>query len=102
MSSTHPEDHCHRCGGPNPSWSAPSPLWNEVMRHGDINRLPEPYDGIVCPTCFAVLAEDMGVATFWRLDAERVFRELKLVTPSGRVWNAERWMWEEPCDGAQV
>ncbi|HCT81183.1 MAG TPA: hypothetical protein DGT23_32360, partial [Micromonosporaceae bacterium] len=99
----HPEGHCHRCGGPNLPWSAPSPLWNEVMRGGDING-GESYDGIICPVCFAILAEDVGIADLWRLDAKQVHRTLQTVTPSGRVWNDQTWMWEaiaaedpEPC-----
>lgn len=89
----HPEDTCHRCGGPNVTWCAPSPLWNEVMRGGDINAADR-FDGIVCPACFAVLAEAAGIAEFWRFSADRVHRELKTVTPSGRTWNEATWMWE--------
>ena len=49
----HPEKYCHRCGRLNVwSWSAPSPLWNAVMDD-------QPY-GIVCPSCFALLAETSG------------------------------------------
>jgi hypothetical protein len=93
---THPEARCNRCGGPNVTWCAPSPLWNEVMRGGDING-PWQYDEIICPTCFAVLAEEAGVASRWRLCAERVTRPLQLVTPSGRTWNAQAWLWDEPA-----
>lgn len=89
----HPEDTCHRCGGPNVTWFAPSPLWNEAMRGGDISAADQ-FDGIVCPTCFAVLAEAAGIAEFWRFSAERVHRPLKTVTPSGRTWNETTWMWE--------
>lgn len=92
----HPEDHCHRCGGPNVIWSAPSPLWNEVMRGGDING-PWQYEEIICPTCFAVLAEKAGIAFGWRLFAEDVTRELSTTTPSRRTWNAETWLWEDPA-----
>lgn len=91
----HPEDYCHRCSGPNISWSAPSPLWNEVMRGGDING-PWQYGEIICPTCFAILAEAAGVAQRWRVYAERVNVPLATVTPSGRVWNPETWLWEYP------
>lgn len=89
----HPEDTCHRCGGPNLTWFAPSPLWNEVMRGGDINGA-DLFDGIVCPTCFAVLAEEAGIAQFWRFSAGRVHRPLQTVTPSGRVWNEGTWLWD--------
>lgn len=92
----HPEATCHRCGHPFTDWSAPSPLWNEVMRGGDINGA-EPYRGIVCPPCFIRLAEAAGIATGWRLYAATVFRHLQTVTPSGRVWNPETWMFDEPA-----
>ncbi|HCT81110.1 MAG TPA: hypothetical protein DGT23_31985 [Micromonosporaceae bacterium] len=90
------EGHCHRCGGPNLPWSAPSPLWNEVMRCGDINGGPEPFSGIICPTCFMLLAQEAGIGSFWRLYATRVHRPLQTVTPSGRVWNEQTWKFEEP------
>jgi hypothetical protein len=66
------------------------------MRGGSINGI-EPFDGIICPTCFTVLAEEQGIAELWRLDAAVVHAELELVTPSGRVWNAveDRWEYEE-------
>jgi hypothetical protein len=92
----HPESVCNCCGGPNISWCAPSPLWNEVMRGGDING-PWQYDEIICPTCFTILAEAAGIASMWRLHAERVTRPLQLVTPSGRAWNEQTWLWEEPA-----
>jgi hypothetical protein len=86
----HPESFCHRCDGPNVVWVAPSPLWNAVMRDGSINGA-EQFDGIVCPTCFAILAEEHGIADIWRLGAEAVHVPLEVVTPSGRVWDGERW-----------
>jgi len=91
-----PESWCHRCGGPNRSWHVPSPLWNAVMRGGSING-EEEYSGIVCPTCFMVLAEERGVGEAWRLDARVVHVELELTTPSGRVWDAEADLWREPA-----
>lgn len=93
-SATHPELLCHRCGGPNCVWVAPSPLWNAVMRGGSINGTDE-FDGIVCPTCFMVLAEERGIAQDWRFDARTVHAELELVTPSGRVWDDETAMWAD-------
>lgn len=91
--NSHPEDFCHRCFGPLPGWVAPSPLWNRVMR-GDGER--ELFDGIVCPTCFAMCAQEAGVASEWRLEAQRVNVPLETVTPSGRVWNPVTWMFEGP------
>jgi hypothetical protein len=93
--SKHPEDYCHRCGGDNVSWSAPSPLWNEVMRGGDINA-PDDYQGIICPTCFIKLCEEMGVASGFRVYATNIQAELKEETPSGRIWNAKTWKWDNP------
>ena len=90
-----PEARCHRCGTPDSNdWSAPSPLWNEVMRGGSINGGPEPYCGVVCPTCFMVLAQRAGVASRWRLYADQVHRPLETVTPSGRVWNEQTWLFD--------
>lgn len=88
------EAHCHRCHGPNTPWSAPSPLWNEVMRGGSING-DEIFDGIVCPTCFAIMAEERGIAQFWRLTAQRVHVELETVTPSGRTWDEQAFRWRD-------
>ena len=89
------EVYCHRCGGPNIVWSAPSPLWNAVMRGGSING-DEIHDGIVCPVCFAQIAEADGIASIWRFYAERVPVRLETITPSGRVWDETTWMWREP------
>jgi hypothetical protein len=90
-----PEATCRRCGGPNITWSAPSPLWNAVMRGGDINA-DDDFGGIVCPVCFGQLAQERGVASMWRLDAEHVQVKLPTVTPSGRVWDPQRWLWRAP------
>lgn len=92
----HPESRCHRCGAPGTAdWSAPSPLWNEVMRAGCINGGPEPFCGVVCPTCFMTLAAAAGIASRWRLSAQRVHRPLQTITPSGRVWNEDTWMFDD-------
>lgn len=93
----HPESYCHRCGGPNFTWSAPSPLWNHVMRGGSIDG-PWQWDEIICPVCFVQLAEAAGMASSWRLYAERVNVELETVTPSGRAWNPDTWLWGDPVD----
>ena len=92
-----PESYCHRCGGPNVIWYAPSPLWNEVMRDGDING-PWKWDEIICPTCFAVLCIDAGVATTFRMAARDVKVLLTSVTPSGRVWDAATDLWLDDPD----
>jgi hypothetical protein len=92
----HPESVCGRCGGRNLVWAAPSPLWNAVMRGGDINGGPEPFHGIVCPTCFAVLAEERGIAADWVLTARDIRVELQTVTPSGRVWDDVTMLWIKP------
>jgi len=94
VADTRPEIYCWRCGGPNVPWSAPSPLWNEVMRGGDING-SEIHNGIICPTCFAVLAQQAGIAELWRFHADRVLVPLQTVTPSGRTWNAGTWRWDD-------
>lgn len=88
----HPETVCRRCGGPNVVWHAPSPLWNAVMRGGSIDG-PQEFGELICPTCFAVLAEERGIATDWRLDAADVHVELETTTPSGRVWSAGLDLW---------
>jgi hypothetical protein len=83
---------CRRCGAENPAWFAPSPLWNAVMRGGSING-PWEYDEIICATCFSVLAEERGVASIWKLTAERVNVPLETVTPTGRVWDETQNLW---------
>lgn len=95
------ESVCHRCAGPNVSWSAPSPLWNAVMRGGSIDG-PWEFDELICPTCFAVLAEERGVASGWRIDARDVAVELETITPSGRVWSPERMLWVKPPDSTAL
>ena len=93
--TTNSETYCHRCGGPNVAWSAPSPLWNAVMRGGSIDGEWQ-WEEIICPTCFAVLAEAAGIAGVWRLDADQVHVELETVTPTGRVWNDALRLWVQP------
>jgi hypothetical protein len=85
---------CRRCGRSNVSWCAPSPLWNAAVRAGQ----PEDarYGELLCMGCFAEIAERRGVASGWRLDATDVQVELETVSPSGRVWNPETWLWEDP------
>jgi hypothetical protein len=83
---------CRRCGSENPPWFAPSPVWNAVMRNGSIEN-PDDWGGIVCATCFTVLAEEKDIASLWRLIPERVEVELETVTPSGRVWDEGSFKW---------
>jgi hypothetical protein len=90
------EQHCQRCDGPNISWSAPSPLWNQVMRDGSITG-PWQYGEIICPLCFAELASEQGITgPHWRFFADEVEVGLELETPSGRVWNPGTWLWDTP------
>lgn len=86
-------ERCRRCGSPNPPWSAPSPLWNAVMRGGSING-EALFDDMVCATCFMVLAEERGVAQGWRVTATTIKAPLETVTLSGRVWDAEKSLWQ--------
>jgi hypothetical protein len=89
------ESQCRRCGGPNVSWAAPSPLWNAVMRGGSIDG-PWEFGELICPTCFVVLAEERGIACDWTVAAKTVYVALETVTPSGRRWDAESGLWVEP------
>src|SRR5690349_6553643 len=90
------ESVCRRCNGPNIIWSAPSPLWNAVMRGGSIAGADR-YGGIVCPICFAQLAQQAGVTgRLWRLTSDDVRAELETDTPSGRLWDERAWLWVEP------
>ena len=50
----HPEDYCHRCGGRNILWSAPSEVWNPVMRPGG-DKSGWLWNEIICPSCFGLL-----------------------------------------------
>jgi hypothetical protein len=55
------------------------------MRGGDISQ-PDPRDGIVCPTCFAMLAAEADIAFRWRFTTEDVQVKLPTVTRDGRIW----------------
>lgn len=92
----HPESYCHRCNGPNVSWTAPSPLWNAVIRNHD----GPVWDEIICPTCFAVLAKERGIADGFKLEplSYCLLVELPTTDESGRVWNpslGDVGMWED-------
>lgn len=92
---TAPDLECLRCGGPNVAWAAASPLWNLVMREGSING-PWKYKELVCVRCFIALAEEAGVTGVWRLTVTPEPGGMESATPSGRVWNRETWLWDEP------
>lgn len=83
---------CRRCGGQSVAWAAESPLWNFVMRGGSIDGTPI-YDDLVCMTCFIALAQDAGVTEKWRLTTRTLPAGVEKVTPSGRRWDAQRWLW---------
>lgn len=88
------ESYCHKCLRPNPIWSAPSPLWNEVMRGGGMTN-EDMYDGVVCPPCFAELAEKAGITgKLWRFYAQEIKVPLTF-TAGTRAWNEETWLFEE-------
>lgn len=88
------ESVCQNCGGFNPVWTAPSPLWNYVMRGGSINGIEA--ISVVCPSCFVLLAEERTTgATMWRFEAVDITAELETVTPTGRVWNPKTWLWDD-------
>lgn len=89
-------ERCSRCGGENVVWSAPSPLWNLVMRDNDINA-KDRY-GFACIRCFIVCADEAGLVGRWRVWLNPEPEGALYVTPSGRVWDAERWLWVEPRD----
>lgn len=95
VAGTDETERCNRCGREATIWGAPSPLWNAVMRGGSINGEPK-YGDLVCATCFMQLAEAQGIATFFRVSAERINVELETTTPSGRVWDEDRWLWVDP------
>lgn len=86
---------CRRCGHSNAIWAAPSPLWNAVIRGGSLDGEPE-YSDLVCAACFMELAEEKGIATRFRVTAEEINVELEKITPTGRVWDEDRWLWVQP------
>lgn len=88
-------ERCNRCGCDYRMWSAPSPLWNAVMRGGCING-PWEFGEMLCANCFMEMAEDRGIANTFRVVADNVKVPLQTVTPSGRVWDDGRNLWVEP------
>ena len=93
-------EDCKRCGRSNVVWFAPSPLWNAVIRGGSIDGEPK-FDDLVCAACFMQLAEEQGIATRFRVFAEEVNVDLETITPSGRVWDEDRWLWIGPNDATR-
>lgn len=91
-------EHCQRCGHNNPSWSAPSPLWNAVIRGGSIDGEPK-FDDMVCAACFMELAEQQGIASDWTVKARNVAVPLETTTPSGRVWDEDKGLWVSAVSG---
>jgi hypothetical protein len=58
----HPEHFCHRCGGRNLSW------WVDSDRFNAAFGTTHPYNGFVCPGCFADAHEKAtGLTTTWML-----------------------------------
>lgn len=64
-----PELLCDRCDQDYVCWSAPSDIWNRVIRaHGGDGYGDEPgRDVFLCPTCFSKLGAERGVAELWLL-----------------------------------
>jgi hypothetical protein len=49
------DERCQSCGRPNPVWFTDNDVWNTVM----------PDDGILCPTCFMLKADDAMGQPIW-------------------------------------
>lgn len=89
----HPEATCERCGRPNaPTWHAPSPLWNAVLR--DPATGADAF-GVLCPPCFAELAEAKGFRYYWHFGPHEDLTNL-WTNPDGRVWDGRECMWVAP------
>lgn len=100
MSAELDHERCRRCGGPNVIWSAASPLWNYVMRGNDILGEAK-FSDLVCMPCFVTLAVEAGLPMHgWRLTLTPEPEGLIYETPSGRVWDPERFLWVEPAQAA--
>jgi hypothetical protein len=71
-SDFHPEDHCHRCGGRNPSWHVDSDRFNTAF--------PSDPHVIVCPGCFVAAHEKAtGLSASWTLVPATPFRPVEEV-----------------------
>ncbi len=89
MSGNLEQRHCERCGGLNPVWYAPSPLWNAVVGYREILS-------IWCPTCFGDAMHAKGIARTMRVTYDHLDAEIPWVHPvDGRTWNAETDLWNE-------
>lgn len=62
------EKVCDACGGHNPVWYAPNPIWNLAVGGPEAKYDP---GGFLCPVCFIARAESSGlVPTAWLLRPE--------------------------------
>lgn len=55
---------CRDCGKRYPPWHTDNAIWNLVVGGPDATDDP---GGLLCPTCFLVLAETSGLRRVWRL-----------------------------------
>ena len=68
------------------------------MRGNDINGESR-YGDLVCMACFVRCAVEAGLPSVgWRLMLHPEPDGLTYTTPSGRVWDAERFVWVEKHD----
>jgi hypothetical protein len=58
----HREYICHKCGGDNVLWFGPDEAWNDITKRAGYER-----DIVLCPRCFAFLAEEHG----WHVELYR-------------------------------
>lgn len=96
--SEHPEATCERCRCPNVRrWHAPSPLWNAVMRSDGADAY-----GIVCPVCFAELAEARGVTVeSWCFRPHGLDVASLWVDGDGRRWDPDQCLWVDAASEPQ-
>lgn len=70
MSERHSEDHCQRCGAPNPSWFVDSDRFNAAM-----DALGLTSAVIVCVGCFVEGHEKAtGMTCSWKIAPATPFR----------------------------
>jgi len=55
---SHPENFCDQCRGKNPTWSAPTDLWNKLCERREI----------ICPNCFQSRAKKSGINVGFRAE----------------------------------
>jgi hypothetical protein len=65
-------------------------VWNAVIGYA-----PQLFDGIVCPRCFAELAEAKGAKGPWRVAPREWPDGVSLVHVDGRVWDATAELWAD-------